>query len=116
MTITSILLIFHLLISSIASINPFIGGSHYLEASQMIYDTIWLTCFSVMGVSTKRNFPTICKIIFFVNRILLLLPVLRLALIFLISMFYLVVFLLHCFSALVCANLFGKRFWQICLF
>ena len=66
--------------------------------------------FSVMGISIERGFLAIYKIIFFVNRILLLLPVLRLAIIFLMCMVYLVFFTLYCFSALVCANLVGKSF------
>ena len=54
-TITSILLLFHLLISSIKRINPFRGCSHYLEAIQVIYNANRFTGFSVMGVSVERN-------------------------------------------------------------
>ena len=72
MTITSILLLFH---SSIAHINPFSGFSHYLEANQVIYDADRLTGLSVMGISIERSFRKMCKRIFFVNRIILLLPV-----------------------------------------
>ena len=97
------------LISSIARINPFNGCSHYLKASQMIYDTDRLTGFSVMGSSIERTFWAICKI-FFLNRILLLLPALRLAMIFLICMVYLVFFTLYFFSTLVCTKRFGKGF------
>ena len=53
MTITSILLLFHLLISSIADIYFFSGCSHYLEVSQVIYDANRLTGFCVMGISEK---------------------------------------------------------------
>ena len=106
MTITSILLLFHVLISSIACKNP---SSGYFEANQVIY-------YSVMGTSIERSFQVICKIIFFVNRILLLLPVLRLAQIFLTCMVYLVFFTLYCFSTLVCANLVGKSFGRFACF
>ena len=116
MTITSIMLLFHVLISSIAHINPFNGCSHYLETSQVIYDADWLIGFSVMRTSIEKSFWAICKIIFFVNRIPLLLPVLRLALIFLICMFYLVFFTLYCFSILVCANLVAKSFGRCACF
>ena len=61
-----------------------------------------------MGISFEGSSRAICKIIFFVNRILLLLLVLRLTLIFLIFMVYLAFFTLCCFSTLVCANLVGK--------
>ena len=116
MTITSIVLLFHVLIGLIARINPFSGCSHYLETSQVIYDADRLTGFSVIRTSIDRRFRAICKIIFFVNRILLLLPVLRLALIFLICMVYLVFFTLCYFSNLVCAKLVGKSFgWSACL-
>ena len=117
MTITSILLQqFHLLISLIARINPFGGCSHCLETSQVVYDANQLTGFSVMGISFEGSSRLICKIIFFVNRILLLLPLLRLALIFLIFMVYLVFFTLYCFSTLVCANLVGKSFGRFACF
>ena len=116
MTITSILLLYHLLISLIAHINPVSGCLHYLKANQVTYDANRLTGFSVMGISIERNFRTICKIIFFVNRILLLLPVLRLALIFFIYMVYLVFFTLYCFSTLVYANLLGKSFGRFACF
>ena len=109
MTITSILLLFHVLISSIACKNPSSGCSHYFEANQVIY-------YSVMGTSIESSFRVICKIIFFVNRILLLLPVLRLAQIFLTCMVYLVFFTLYCFSTLVCANLVGKSFGRFACF
>ena len=82
----------------------------------MIYDANQLTGFSVMGISIEGNFRTICKIIFFVNRLLLVLAVLRLALIFLICMVYLVFSTLYCFSALFCANLFGERFGRFTCF
>ena len=108
MTITSILLQFHLKISLIARINPFSGCSHCLEASQVVCNANRLTGFSVMGISFEGSSRAICKIIFFVNRILLLLLVLRLPMIFLIFMVYLVFFALYCFSTLVCANLVGK--------
>ena len=77
MMITSILL-FHLLISFIVRTTPFSGCSRYLEASQLIYDADRLTGFSVMRISIKGQFRAIFKIIFFVNRILLLLSVLHL--------------------------------------
>ena len=109
MTITSVLLLFHLLISSITWINPFGGCSNYLEASQVIYDANRLTGFSVMGIYTETSIWAICKIIIFVNRVLLLLlPVLSLALASSIYMVYSVFFTLHCFSTLVCAKLVGK--------
>ena len=38
MTVTSILLLFHLQISLIACVNSFSGCLHYLEASQVICD------------------------------------------------------------------------------
>ena len=65
MTVTSILLLFHLLIRSIACINPFSVCSHYLEADQVTYDANRLSGFSVMEISIERNFRSICKIIFF---------------------------------------------------
>ena len=108
MTNISILLQFHLQISLIARINPFSGCSHCLEASQVVCDANWLTGFSVMGISFEGSSRAICKIIFFLYRILLLLPALRLAPIFSIFMVYLVFFTLFCFSTLVCANLVGK--------
>ena len=110
MTTTSILLLFHLLISLIAHINPFSGCSHCLEATPVVCDANWLTGFSAMGISAEGSSRAIFKIIFFVNRILLLLPVLRLALMFLIFMVYLVFFMLYCFSTLVCAHGVGKSF------
>ena len=109
MTITSILLLFHLPISLIAHMNPFSGCLHCLEVSQVVCDANWLTGFSVMGISVGESSWAIYKI-FFVSRILLLLPVLHLALIFLIFMVYLVSFMLYCFSTLVCANLVGNSF------
>ena len=108
MTITSILLQFRLQISLITRINPFSGCSHCLEASQVVCDANRLTGFSVMGISFGGSSRAICKIIFFVNKILLLLPVLRLAQIFFMFMVYLVFFTLYCFSTLVCANLVGR--------
>ena len=54
-TTTSILLLFHLLISSIARINPFSGCSHYLETSRAIYDANLLTGFSVMREEYLSN-------------------------------------------------------------
>ena len=108
MTITSILLQFHLKISLIARINPFSGCSHCLEASQVVCNANRLIGLSVMGISLEGSSRAICKIILFVHRILLLLLVLRLPLIFLIFMVYLVFFALYCFSTLVCANLVGK--------
>ena len=116
MTVTTILLLFHVLTSSTEGMNPFSGCLHYLEASQMIYDADRLTSFSAMGTSIEKSFRAICKIIFFVNRILLLLSVLSLALIFLISMVYLVFFTFYCFSNLVCANLVGKGFGRFACF
>ena len=108
MTITGILLQYHLQISLIDRINPFSGCSHCLEASQVVYDTNRLTGFFVMRISFEGSYRAICKTIFFVNRILLLLSVLLLALIFLIFMAYLVFSMLHCFSTLVCANIVGR--------
>ena len=69
-----------------------------------------------MGIFFEGSSRAICKIISFVNRILLLLPVLRLALIFLIFMVYLVFFTLYYFSTLVCANLVGKGFGRFSSF
>ena len=63
-----------------------------------------------MGISVQGSSRAVYKIIFFVNRILLLLPVLRLALTFLTFMVYLVFFTLYYFSTLICANLVGKSF------
>ena len=60
----------------------------------MIYDANRLTGFSVMEISIERNIRAICKIIFFVNRILLLLPVLRVALTFFIYIFHVILFVL----------------------
>ena len=115
MTITSILQLFHLLISSIAGIYSFSGCSHYLEASQVIYAANRLTGFFVMGISIERHFWAIGKIVFFVNMILLLLPVLRLAMIFLICI-YLVFFTLYFFSTLVSGNLVGKNIGRFACF
>ena len=108
MTITSILLQINLQISLIAHINPFSGCPHCLEASQVVCSSNLLAGFFLMGASFEGSSWAICKIIFFLNRILLLLLVLRLALIFLIFMVYLVFFTLYCFSTLVCANLVAK--------
>ena len=116
MIITRILLLFHVLISSIACINTFSGCSHYLEGSQVIYDADRLTGFFVMGTSIERRLWAICKIIFFVNRVLLSLPVLRIALIFLTCMVYSVIFTLYCFNTLVCANLVSKSFGRLACF
>ena len=116
MTITRIVLLFHVLIGLIARTNPFSGCSHYLETSQMIYDADRVTGFSVIRTSIDRRFRAICKIIFFVNRILLLLPVLRLALIFLTCIVCLLFFTLYCFSTLVYANLVGKSFGRFASF
>ena len=57
-----------------------------------------------------------CKIIFFVNKIFLLLPVVRLALMFFIYMVYFIFLTLYFFSTLVCANLVGKRFGRFACF
>ena len=108
MTITSILLLFHLIISLLACINPFSGCLHCFEASQVVGDANRQTGVSVMGISVEGISRAIYRIIFFVNRILLFIPVIRLALIFLIFMVYLVFFTLYCLSNLVCANLVGK--------
>ena len=131
MTITSILLQFHLQISLISSIYLFSGCSHCLEigsiypfsgcslcleASQVVWNANWLTGFSVMDISFEWSSQAISKIIFFINSILLLLPVLRLALIFLIFMVYLLFSTLYCFSTLVCANLVAKRFGRFACF
>ena len=116
MTVTSVLLLFHLLIRSIARINPFSVCSHYLEADQVTCDANRLSGFSVMGISIERNFRSICKIIFFTNRILLLLPTLRLALIYFLYMVYLVFFTLFCFRTLDCANLVGRSFGRFTCF
>ena len=78
----------------------------------MIYDANRLIGFSVMRISIERNFRAIGKTIF-VSRILLLLPALRLALIFLIGMVYLVFFRLYCFSTNASANAFP---WSVQLF
>ena len=116
MTITSILLLFHLLISLIARINPFSGCSHCFEASQVACDANRLTGVSVIGISVEGISRAIYKLIFFVNRILLLIPVIRLALIFLIFMVYLVFFTLYCLNTLVCANLVGKSLGRFACF
>ena len=106
---TSILLLFYLLISSIAHINPFSGCSHYLEAIQVVYQANRLTGFSVKGISIERNFQAI----FF--RILLLLPFLRLALIFFIwPIWYFSRYIVS--VLLVCANLIGKSFGRFICF
>ena len=92
----------------ITRINPFSGCSLCLEASQVVCDANRLTGFSVMGISFGGSSGAICKIIIFVKKILLLLPVLRLAQIFFMFMVYLVFFTLYCFSTLICANLVGR--------
>ena len=56
------------------------------------------------------------KLINLANRILLLLPVLRLALIFLTCIVCLLFFTLYCFSTLVYANLVGKSFGRFASF
>ena len=61
MTSTSILLLFHLLISLIARIILSRDCLHYLEASQLVYDANRLTGFSVMGISIEGHFRAICK-------------------------------------------------------
>ena len=116
MTITSIMLLFHLLISLFARINPCSGCSRCLEASQVTCQANRLTGFSVMGISIETSFRAICKATFFLNSILLLIPVLRLAFIFLIFMVYLLLFSLYCFSTLVCINLVGKNFGRFAYF
>ena len=116
MTITSILLLFHLLISLIARINPFSGCSHCFEASQVACDANRLTGVSVIGISVEGISRAIYKLIFFVNRILLFIPVIHLALIFLIFMVYLVFFTLYCLNTLVCANLVGKSLGRFACF
>ena len=107
LTITSILLQFRLQIRLITRINPFSGCSLCLEAS-LVCDANRLTGFSVMGISFRGSSGAICKIIIFVKKILLLLPVLRLGQIFFMFMVYLVFFTLCCFSTLICANLVGR--------
>ena len=129
MTITSILLQFHLqssLIGSIylfsgcshgleiGSIYPFSGCSHCLEACQVVWNANWLTGFSVMEISFEGSAQAISKIIFFINRILIL-PVLLLALIFLIFMVNLLFSTLY-FSTLVCANLVAKSLGRFACF
>ena len=89
--------------------------SQYLDwgrskASQLVYDANRLTGFLEMGNSIEGHFRGICKIIFFVNGMLLLLLVLHLALVFYICMVYLVFFTLYCFSILICADLVRKSF------
>ena len=69
-----------------------------------------MTGFLEMGNSIEGHFRGICKIIFFVNGMLLLLLVLHLALVFYICMVYLVFFTLYCFSILICADLVRKSF------
>ena len=108
MTIPSILLLFHLLISTIARINLFNGCSHYLEASQVMHDANRVTGSPEIGSYIEWNIWTICNIIFFVNRILLLLPLSRLALLFFIYIVCLIFFTLYCFSTLACANLVDR--------
>ena len=103
------------MIARINPINPS-GCLHWFKTSEVICDANWLTGFSVMGIFYEGTSRVIWKIIFFVNRILLLLSVLRLALIFLIFRVCLVLLLLYCFSALVCANLIGKGFGRFACF
>ena len=116
MKIASILLQFFLITSLIACMNPFSACSHYFENIRVISDANRLTAFSMMVISIEGNFRAIWKIIFFVNGILLLLPVLHLALVFLICMVYLVFFTLYCFSTRVCAYLVGKSFVRFASF
>ena len=100
MKIASILLLFCLITSLTACMNPFSACSHYFENIQVISDANRLTAFSMMVISIEGSFRAIRKIIFFVNRILLLLPVLHQALVFLICMVYLVFFTLYIVSVL----------------
>ena len=104
---------FHLLISLIARMNPFSGCSHCLETSQVVWDANQLTGFYVMGIFFEGSSQEICKTIFFVNRILLLLPVLRLALNIygLFGIFHVILFQ---YSGLCSPS--WQTFWQICLF
>ena len=92
----------------IAYIIPFSGCSHYLEASQLIYNPNLLTGFPVVEIYVERHFQAIWKIIFFLNRILLLLSVLHLAMIFFIFMVYLIIFTLYYIITMVCFTLVGK--------
>ena len=102
MAITSMLLLFHLLISSIDRINHLSCCSRCLEASQMICDANRLTGFSVMRISIEGSFPAICQTNVSVNRVLLLL-------IILICTVYLVFFQ-------VIFSPSWQKIWQICLF
>ena len=65
MMITSMLVLFQLLIILIAGIIPFSGCLHYLEANQLIYDANQLTVFPLMEISAERHFQAICEIMFF---------------------------------------------------
>ena len=108
MKITSILLLLYLLINFVARIIPFGGCSHCLQASQLIQGAYRLTSFS-------RHFRVIRKIIFYINRALFLLSVLRVAWISFINMVYfffsfLFFYTLCCFNAPVFANLVVKSF------
>ena len=111
MTIISILLLFHLLISFIIHINPFSDCLYYLEASQLIYKVNRLIGFSVMGISIKRHFRVICKIIFFVNRILLYVYT---DIFYMYSLFGIFHVTLFQYSGLCQPS--WQRFWQIWLF
>ena len=86
MTIISILLQFHLIISfkflDIACIIPSSDCLGYFYASWLICDANPLAMFSAMRISIDRLSRPISNLIFTVNRIFLLLPVLRLVLIF----------------------------------
>ena len=92
----------------ISCINLFSGCSHCLEASQVVCDANRLTGFSLMTISFEGSSRAVSKMIFFVNRIRLLLPIVCLALMFLIFMVDLVIFMLYCLSTLVCFNLVVK--------
>ena len=78
----------------------------------VVYNANHVTVFSVMEISFEGSSRAICKVIFFVKRILLSLPVLRLALIFLIFL----VFWVYFFSTLVCDNVVGKSFGRFVCF
>ena len=112
MTIINILLQFLLLISleihNIACIFLFSGCQPHLEASQLIYDVNRLSGSCVMRISIEGHFRAICKVNFYVNRILLLLSDLCVVLIFVIYIICLVFLMLYCFSSLVSVNVVSK--------
>ena len=81
MKITSILLLLYLLINFVVHKILFGGCSHCLKASQLIQGAYRLTSFS-------RHFRAIRKIIIYINRVLFLLSVLRVAWISFINMVY----------------------------